>query len=74
MSIFGEKSTVSNKLQSIRKSAKMTQEDLGSRVNVTRQTIISIEKGKYTPSLPLAFAIAKEFNTSIEGIFTYEEK
>lgn len=73
MKMFGKSVSVSNKLQATRKKAKMTQEDLASRVDVTRQTIISIEKGKYVPSLPLAFMIAKEFNVAIEKIFTYEE-
>lgn len=73
MKIFEEK-PVSNKLQKIRKESKLTQDELAARVGVTRQTILSIEKGKYIPSLPLAFALAKEFNMSIEKIFSYEKK
>lgn len=51
----------------------MTQEELAKRVGVTRQTIIAIEKGRYDPSLSLAFKIAKVFNARIEDIFQYEE-
>jgi putative transcriptional regulator len=47
----------------------MTQQDLADRVGVTRQTIIAIEQGKYSPSLPLAFRIAKTFNVKIEDVF-----
>ena len=48
----------------------MTQEDLAQKTNVTRQTIISIEKGKYTPSLPLALTLAHVFDITIEDIFS----
>ena len=48
---------------------QMTQQDLADRVGVTRQTIIAIEQGKYSPSLPLAFRIAKVFSVTIEQIF-----
>jgi putative transcriptional regulator len=51
---------------------EMTQEELANRVGVTRQTIIAIESGKYTPSLGLAFRIARTFNRGIEDIFTCE--
>ena len=52
----------------------MTQEDLAQKLHVTRQTIISIEKEQYDPSLSLAFKIASLFGVKIEDIFTYEEK
>ena len=52
---------------------KLTQEDLAKRLGVTRQTIISIEQGKYIASLPLALKMAKEFGVSVENIFTLEE-
>ena len=61
---------VSNTVQKFRKAHKMTQEDLARTTGVTRQTIISIEKGKYTPSLPLALLIAKTFNAKVEDIFS----
>ncbi len=48
----------------------MTQEELALKAGVTRQTIISIEKGKYTPSLPLALTLAKLFDTTVEEIFS----
>jgi putative transcriptional regulator len=59
-----------NKLKVLRAKHNMTQEDLAEKVNVTRQTIISIESGKYTPSLPLAFKLAKTFDKKIEDMFT----
>ncbi len=51
---------------------EMTQEDLARRVSVTRQTIIALEAGKYTPSLALAFRIARAFNKRVEDVFQYE--
>lgn len=58
-----------NQLKALRVKKKMTQEDLANCLKVTRQTIISIEKGKYTPSLSLAFKIAHLFDQKIEDIF-----
>jgi len=52
----------------------MTQEDLAQKTGVTRQTILAIEKGKYVPSLDLAFRIARYFDVNIEEVFTYEEE
>jgi putative transcriptional regulator len=52
---------------------EMTQQQLAERVGVTRQTIIALEGGKYTPSLLLAFRLARAFATDIEGVFQYEE-
>lgn len=63
---------VSNFVQVYRNKNKVTQEDLGKAVGVTRQTIIAIEKGNYTPSVLLAIKIAKYFNTSVEKLFTIE--
>jgi len=51
---------------------EMTQQELANRVGVTRQTIIAIESGKYCPSLPLAFKIARSFGKKIEEVFLYE--
>ena len=53
-------------------NGRMTQQDLADKVGVTRQTIIAIEQGKYSPSLPLAFRIAKTFNVKIEDVFQLE--
>lgn len=64
---------VSNNVQKVRKSRKVTQEELAKKVGVTRQTIIAIEKGNYTPSVLLALKIAQFFNTTVDTLFTYEE-
>lgn len=63
-----------NNVESLRKEKKVNQEDLASIVGVSRQTIISIEKGKYNPSITLAFKIAKYFDKKIEDIFIYNEE
>ena len=62
-----------NTISQLRKHHKITQEELANEVGVTRQTITSIETGKYIASLPLAFKIAKFFDMSIEEIFSIEE-
>ena len=67
-----EKHIVTNNVESLRKKRKITQEDLAKAIGVTRQTIIAIEKGNYTPSLLLAIKIAKYFTLSVEDIFTVE--
>ena len=51
---------------------EMTQEELGRLAQCTRQTIISLEQGKYVPSLELAFRIARAFGTTIEDVFEFE--
>ena len=61
-----------NKLRKLRAERQWTQADLAERVNVSRQTINAIETEKYDPSLPLAFALAQTFGTSIEVIFWLE--
>lgn len=60
---------VNNFVQEYRNKNKITQEDLGNIIGVTRQTIIAIEKGNYTPSVLLAIKIAKHFNISVEKLF-----
>ena len=62
------------KIQELRKQNKVTQEELAAALGVTRQTIISLENGKYNASLQLAFKIARCFEQSIEDIFLYEEE
>lgn len=52
----------------------MTQQDLAEKIGVSRQTIISIEKGNYTPSLTLAFEIALAYDCSIDDIFFYVDR
>lgn len=62
-----------NRLYDLRKSHKYTQEELAKKLGVTRQTIISIEQGKYIASLPLALKMAKIFGVPLEQIFDLEE-
>lgn len=57
-----------------RKQNGYSQDKFAEILGVSRQTIISIEKGKYNPSLPLALVIAKIFNTSVENIFSLDEE
>ncbi len=61
--------TIKNKLAELRALRNVTQEELAQCVDVSRQTIIALEKGNYVPSLLLAMKIAKFFNLSIEDIF-----
>ncbi len=63
-----------NKLEELRGKLDITQEDLASALGVSRQTIISIEKGRYNPSLILAFKIANYFELQIEDVFLFEEE
>lgn len=63
-----------NNLEFLRKERDLSQEQFGKLMNVSRQTIISIEKGKYNPSLELAFKIAHYFKVKIEDIFIFEEE
>lgn len=62
-----------NRIQELRKQRKVTQEELAEAVGVTRQTIISLESGRYNASLQLAFRIAVFFGKAIEEIFWLEE-
>ena len=62
-----------NRLEEIRKTNGIAQEELASILEVSRQTIGSLENGRYNPSIILAFKIAKYFGLTIEDIFIYEE-
>lgn len=62
-----------NRLEEIRKSQGINQEELAAALEVSRQTIGSLENGRYNPSIILAFKIARYFNMRIEDIFIYEE-
>ncbi|MEE0967229.1 MAG: helix-turn-helix transcriptional regulator [Bacilli bacterium] len=62
------------RIQELRKQIKITQSELADALNVTRQTIISLENGKYKASLILAHKIAQYFHLSIEDIFIFEEE
>lgn len=61
-----------NRIQELRKAQKVTQNELADAVDVTRQTIISLENGKYNASLILAHKIAQFFNLTIEEIFIFD--
>lgn len=63
-----------NRLEELRKQRGIKQEDLAAALEVSRQTIGSLENGRYNPSILLAFKIAKFFDISIEEIFIYEEE
>ena len=68
------KPVINNNIRKLRfNHNEMTQQELADRVKVTRQTIVAIEKGNYSPSLELAFRIARVFNTSLEEVFSFEE-
>lgn len=62
-----------NRLEEIRKERGINQEELAAALEVSRQTIGSLENGRYNPSIILAFKLARYFNMSIEDIFIYEE-
>ena len=62
-----------NRLEEIRKSKGIKQEDLANALEVSRQTIGSLENGRYNPSILLAFKISRYFGKPIEDIFIYEE-
>lgn len=67
------KNELTNQIRRLRfENSEMTQQQLADKAGVTRQTIIAIESGKYAPSLPLAFKIARTFGKPIEEIFQYE--
>ncbi|MCI8526607.1 MAG: helix-turn-helix transcriptional regulator [Oscillospiraceae bacterium] len=62
-----------NQLEAIRKARGITQEELADALAVSRQTISSLEKGRYNPSILLAYKLARYFGVTIEDIFIYEE-
>ncbi len=68
------RTAVKNRIAQLRKERRITQEELADAVEVTRQTIISLENGRYNASLLLAHKIAKYFGSSIEEIFLFEEE
>lgn len=63
-----------NHLEELRKKRGINQEELAQALEVSRQTIGSLENGRYNPSIQLAFKIAKYFGLSIEDVFIYEEE
>lgn len=64
---------IQNRIKVLRAERDWTQSDLAEKASISRQAVISIEKYKYTPSLELAFKIAKVFNVSINEVFIYRE-
>ena len=66
--------TIKNIIAQLRKERGITQQELADTVSVTRQTIISLENGKYNPSINLAYKIAKKFDKTIEEVFIFEEE
>jgi putative transcriptional regulator len=63
-----------NRVRELREKRAWSQGELGERLDVSRQTVNAIETGKYDPSLPLAFKIAKLFGQRIEALFEYDEE
>lgn len=62
------------RIRELRRERKLSQEELADALGVTRQTITSIETGKYVASLPLAHSIARYFGLTIEEVFIFEEE
>ena len=65
---------MNNRIKELRKQKKITQDELAKAVEVTRQTIISLENGKYNALLQLAYKISRYFGTNIEDVFIFEEE
>lgn len=63
-----------NRIQDLRRERRMTQEELAQVCHVSRQTILSLEAGRYNPSIFLAYKIAKVFHQTIEQVFLFEEE
>jgi putative transcriptional regulator len=63
-----------NRIRELRDASSLTQEELASRLRVSRQTIISLERGRYSPSILLAAKIARAFKTTIERVFIFDEE
>jgi len=69
------KSIVQNNIRKLRfEASEMTQQELADEARVSRQTIVAIEKGNYSPSLELAYRLANIFKTPLEEVFTYDPK
>ncbi|MEN6347808.1 MAG: helix-turn-helix transcriptional regulator [Syntrophomonas sp.] len=63
-----------NRLRELRELKNLTQEDIAAMVEVSRQTIISLEKGKYNPSIFLAYKLSRIFGLSIEDVFIFNDE
>lgn len=64
---------MNNRIRELRAGRRWTQADLADRLDVSRQTVNALETGRYDPSLPLAFRIAREFGLAIEDVFTPDD-
>ncbi|GAB3658748.1 helix-turn-helix transcriptional regulator [Glycomyces tarimensis] len=74
MVTVGKPTRVTNNIKALRfANGEMTQAELADRVNVTRQTIIAIEQGRYSPSLEVAFQIARVFGAPLDEVFAYPD-
>jgi putative transcriptional regulator len=72
---MGRPTRVTNRIRALRFAAgEMTQAELADRLGVTRQTIIAVEQGKYSPSLEMAFRIARIFGVPLDDVFGYPEE
>jgi putative transcriptional regulator len=65
---------VTNSIRALREAAGLTQAELAGRVGVTRQTLIAIEAGRYSPTLELAFQLARVFGVGLDDVFQYPEE
>ncbi|MGN0733405.1 MAG: helix-turn-helix transcriptional regulator [Emergencia sp.] len=65
---------MNNRIQDLRKEKSLTQQGLAEKLGVSRQTIISLENGKYNPSITLAYKLAKIFGLTIEEVFIFDEE
>lgn len=72
---MGKPTRVTNDIRALRfRHGEMTQAELAERIGVTRQTVIAIEQGKYSPTLELAFQIARVFDVPLDAVFGYPEQ
>jgi putative transcriptional regulator len=72
---MAKKTRITNDIRTLRfMASEMTQAELAKRVGVTRQTVIAIEQGRYSPSLEVAFQMAEVFNVPIEKVFQYPKE
>ncbi|MEV5069775.1 helix-turn-helix transcriptional regulator [Microbacterium sp. LMI12-1-1.1] len=65
---------VTNSIRAVREAAGITQAELARRIGVTRQTLIAIEQGKYSPTLELAFQLSRAFGVGLDDLFDYPEE
>jgi len=71
---MGKPTKITNDIRTLRfHASEMTQADLADKVGVTRQTIIAIEQGRYSPSLEVAFLIARAFGVPLDAVFQYPD-